>query len=467
MFSTGWLKKILVFSLLLSLVFPPFVQAALGEFSIQDERELGQKFEVLITSRLPLVQDPVVLGYARDLLQKIQSALPAQPFELEINVLQDHSLNAFAAPAGKLFLHSGLILAMEDESELAAVLAHELAHVTQRHIAGNIERSKWISLGSLAGVLAGVLLGGGAGSQAVAMGSLAGGQAAVLKYSRDDEREADQLGLNYLVRAGYNPWGMAESFKKIRRHKLLGGSSEIPEYMLTHPGLEERIGLVENLIARMDPKTLQRQVDNSRLRKVQMLLRSRYFDPSRASQYFQGPEQEQSCLDILGKAIVQQRNNDMVQAERSFKKALQCGSEQALWQREVGRFYFQLGKFSESRPYLEKAIQLAPDDFLALYYLSRVRAAQGDAKQAAQGLQRVLRHLPRNHEVHTALGRVLGEQGDEFSGYLHYAYAHLYQNKRDRTEYYMQKAQELAKTRDQKQQLSEFKSEFEEVSQFW
>ncbi|MFW5863173.1 MAG: M48 family metallopeptidase, partial [Desulfohalobiaceae bacterium] len=314
-----WLQKLLILLLFFPLLIPAPLYAAFGDFGIQDEKELGQKFEVLVTSRLPLVQDPVVLSYAQDLLQRVQEVIPAQPFELEIKVLRDGSLNAFAAPSGKIFLHSGLILAMQEESELVAVLAHELAHVKQRHIAGNIERSKWISLGSLAGVLAGVLLGGGgAGSQALAVGSMAGGQAAALKYSRSDEREADQLGLEYLVRAGYNPQAMADSFRRIRRHKLLGGSSaDIPEYMLTHPGLEARIGEVESMSSRMDPEVLARQSDNSRLRRVQMLLRARYQNPSRAMPHFQDQEGELSCMQLLGLAILQQRSNEILKAEQS------------------------------------------------------------------------------------------------------------------------------------------------------
>ncbi|MFO8032237.1 MAG: M48 family metalloprotease [Desulfohalobiaceae bacterium] len=468
MFYKFWLQKLLILLLIFPLLLPAPLHAAFGDFSIQDEKELGQKFEVLVTSKLPLVQDPSVLNYVQDLLQRVEEGIPAQPFELEISVLRDGALNAFAAPSGKIFLHTGLILAMEDESELAAVLAHELAHVTQRHIAGNIERSKWINLGSLAGVLAGVLLGGGAGSQALAVGSMAGGQAAALKYSRNDEQEADQLGLEYLVRAGYNPQGMADSFRKIRRHKLLGGSSaEIPEYMLTHPGLESRIGEVESMVHRMEPEIQARESDNSRLRRVQMLLRARYQDPGRAMAYFQDSEAELSCLQLLGKAILQQRSNDISKAERTLGKALECGGGDPLWQREAGRFYFQQGKFQEARPYLERALKQNPRDFMALYYLSRIRAEQGQKEQAARDLQKVLRNVPRNKEVHTVLGRLLGQQGDEFSGYLHYAYAYLYQNNQERTKYYMQKAKELISNTEEKQRFSELESEYETISQFW
>ncbi len=461
-------KKIIIFCLLVCLTLPPAAESALGgNFSIEDEKELGQKFEVLITSQMPQVHDPIVLEYVRDLLHRIESAAPAQPFDLEIRVLQDNSLNAFAAPAGKVFVHNGLILAMEDESELAGVMAHELAHVTCRHIAANIERSRWISIGTLAGVLAGIFVGGGAVSQALAVGSMAGGHSAALKYSRDDEREADRLGLRYLIDAGYNPKGMADAFRNIRRHHIMGGSTgEMPEYMQTHPGLEERISEVESMLGRVDQEVLEREADNSRLRKVQMLLRARYSNPGRAKNYYQRQE-DLSSLDVLGLAIAKQRSNEMEQAEKTFKKALQCGEEKALWQRETGRFYFQMGRFQEARPYLERAVKLAPNDYLALYYLSRIQAGQGEQEKAAQGLQEVLRYLPRNQEVHMALGRLLGQQGDEFAGYLHYAYANLYRGDKDRTTRYMQRAEQRADTAEQKRRFSELKEEYETVSQFW
>lgn len=189
----------LVISLVLifTLAVPLPVQAGFMDFSIKDEAELGRKFNALIRSRFPLIEDPLITDYVRDMLQDILGTMPPQPFPVTVSVLLDNSINAFAAPAGYVFLNSGLILQMEHSSEIAAVLAHELAHVSQRHIARNIERSKMLSIGTLVGVLAGAMLSGSSeAGEALAMGSLAGGQAAALKYSRDDEREADHIGLS-------------------------------------------------------------------------------------------------------------------------------------------------------------------------------------------------------------------------------------------------------------------------------
>ncbi|MFW5863298.1 MAG: tetratricopeptide repeat protein, partial [Desulfohalobiaceae bacterium] len=131
------------------------------------------------------------------------------------------------------------------------------------------------------------------------------------------------------------------------------------------------------------------------------------------------------------------------------------------------RFYFQQGRFQEAEKYLQRALNQDSRDYMTLYYLSRIRAENGQLQKAAQGLRQVVHHLPRNHEVHTVLGRVLGRQGDEFSGYLHYAYAYLYQNNQERTKYYMQRAKENISNTEEKQRFSELESEYQQVSQFW
>ncbi len=462
------LRGAVLLALIASLVSPLPAQAGFMDFSIKDEAELGRKFNAMIRSRFPLIEDPVITNYVHDLLDTILTSVPPQPFPVSVSVILDNSINAFAAPAGYVFLNSGLILHMEHSSEIAAVLAHELAHVSQRHLARNIERSKLLSIGTLVGVLAGALLSGSSeAGEALAVGSLAGGQAAALKYSRDDEREADHIGLSYLADSGYPPEGMVHSFERIQQQQFMSGTAAPPAYMLTHPGLPERIGTIQDLAQRFSGQENTEEDADQMLRRVQVLIRARYTEASSAIRYFDHAPEELTCLERLGKAIVLERLNRIPLAEEFLVQAEECMGDDPLWLREAGIFAFKHGRFEEALSRLEQGLKRDPDDIMALYYRSRTQAEMGELQAAANGLKQVVDRLPEDREVHTTLGRIFGRSGDEFHGYLHFAYSALYANQAEKIELYLGKAESAARTRSHQQELEEFKQEYKERRQYW
>ncbi|MBW1754191.1 MAG: M48 family metalloprotease [Deltaproteobacteria bacterium] len=205
-------KHIFLFCTLLVVLTGLFIPQGAEGISIQKEEELSREFLSVVFRHYKVMDAVVIVNYINYLGQKILAAFPPQPFKYHFYVIKDDSLNAFASPAGHIFINSGLIQAMESEEELAGVISHEIAHASLRHISKKIERSKKTSMATMAGMAAGILLGiGGAGDAAgaVIMGSAAAGQTSALAYSRDDEAEADQVGLKYLNRAGYSAEGRA------------------------------------------------------------------------------------------------------------------------------------------------------------------------------------------------------------------------------------------------------------------
>ncbi len=456
----------MVFFVLFLLLSPSY--ALFGDFTIQDEVELGRELKVYIDSHFPVIQDPEVVGYVNNLIREVQLNMPPQPFPIKISVLRDKSINAFAAPAGYIFVNSGLMLALENESQLAAILAHELAHVSQRHLAKNIKRSKLLNIGTLVGVLAGALIGQSSeAGEALAIGSMAGGQAAALKYSRDDEREADQIGLRYLVDSGFSPQGMVEAFEKIRRLNVLSGTGKIPSYMQTHPGLDERIGYIQNVIRRLPKPNKKGSLNSNRLKRVQMILRARYSNPESAMQYYEREEKELSCLELLGKGIVMERLNNISQAKKVFEKVDQCGGNDPLWLREAGRFHFQLGNFELALSFLNKALSQDPTDYMASFFKARVLAQLGKFEQAIPEMKLVLRYVPEDSEVHYFLGRIWGKHGNQFQGYLHFAYAALFNNNQLKTKSYFDKAKSLANKESEKEKIAEFERKMKARSKYW
>jgi predicted Zn-dependent protease len=442
----------------------------LGDFTVQDELELGEKFNVMIKSRLPLIEDPEIKGYVEDVVERLAENMPAQPFDLKVNVIKHRAVNAFAAPAGYIFVHSGLILNFEHESELAGVLAHELAHVSQRHIARRIERAQTMSLATLVGMLAGMFLGStgsGEAGEALVAGSVAANQAAQLKYSREDETEADSVGMRYLLKAGYPPQGLASGFRKIQRLQWISGGGDIPTYLSTHPGVSSRIGSLEHTIERLPEDVRTREHKDSRFLRVQTLLRARYTDPRNALGYYANSSSGSPCLDTLGKAIVLDRLNRVNDARKLMDQALACGGADPIFLREAGRFFYEHGEFDSAALYLQQAVLKNHDDLMALFFFALLLGEQGETSKAVEYFERILRHLPEDAEVHYHYGRMLGEAGLVFKAHLHLSYSALYRQNEKKLDFHLDKARRLAATADQEEDLEELNEEYKKRKEYW
>ena len=435
-----------------------------GKFGIKDEQELGRQFDVLVRSRLPLVEDPEVKLYVKSVVDRLAAALPPQPFPFTTNVLLNNSVNAFAVPGGYVFVHTGLIMEMEHESELAGVLAHELAHVTQRHVATRIERAQVTSLLSLAGALAGAFLGGGSGKGAMMAGSMAAGQSAMLNYSRVDENEADEMGLQYLIAAGYNPRGLMGSFEKIRKKQWDSGIS-VPTYLSTHPEVGSRVNEINARIRGLPAQIRNRPEQDERFKRVQTLIWARYGDPGVAERRFAkaGPG---DCLALMGQGILAARRNRIQEADAAFDKATACAPKDPLIWREAGSYHYNKGD-NRAEALLSKALSLDSGDAMAQYYYARLLNDRGDKAGAHVYFEKLLRYVPEDSEIHYHYGRSLGESGNTFGAYLHLAYSALYQNDRRKTESWIKQARAAARSPKDKEQLKRFDTIYGERRAHW
>ncbi len=231
---------------------PALGDTASEDVSVGTERRVGDRIMRDIRRDPDYLDDPLLLEYLQRMWAGLVDAARARgeiPAELEerfaweLFLVRDRSVNAFALPGGYIGVHLGLASVTATPDELASVLAHELAHVTQRHIARSVGASKTTSLVSLAGLILGVLAASRSPDAASAL--ITGGQAVAvqgqLNYSRDAEREADRVGFNVLTGAGYAPSGMAAMFEKLLQASRLNDSQNFP-YLRSHPLTTERIG---------------------------------------------------------------------------------------------------------------------------------------------------------------------------------------------------------------------------------
>ena len=240
---------------------PALGEAAGEEFSVGTERALGDQIMREIRRDPAYLDDPPLLDYLQRVWQPLVEAArqrgeitadTAQQLAWEVFLVQDRSVNAFALPGGFVGVHLGLIAITSSSDELAGVLAHELSHVTQRHIARGIVNTQRTTLLSLAGMILGVLAASRAGSsdgvQAAVVGSQAAAAQGQLNYSRDMEREADRVGFGVLSDAGYSPAGMAAMFEKLDSANRLNDSGAFP-YLRSHPLTVDRISEARARIA--------------------------------------------------------------------------------------------------------------------------------------------------------------------------------------------------------------------------
>jgi len=214
-----------------------------NSISLDQEWQLGDQMAAQVAQQMQLVHDPTAQAYLRGVGERIHAATPlaSRPFTFEI--VNDPNVNAFSIPGGHIYVNAGLIGQADKVDELAGVVAHEISHVVARHVIKQVETQQEI------GAISSILLGQSPGAlQQLLSQIVAGG--AMARFSRADEKEADDLGLQFMAQAGYDPHGMLEMFQKLLSMDK-GGNSTVSRFFADHPGTQDRINDISNRIAKM------------------------------------------------------------------------------------------------------------------------------------------------------------------------------------------------------------------------
>ncbi len=236
-------------------------------YSLESEIRMGKQYAQQIDATVKLVQDPVVNEYVNRLGQNLVRNSDAKvPFT--IKVVDSDEVNAFALPGGFFYVNSGLILAADEEAELAGVMAHEIAHVAARHAAREMTRGQWLNIGSIPLIF----IGGGIGYAVQSAASLAV-PLTFLSFSRSFEAEADYLGVQYMYKSGYDPQAFLSFFEKLQaKEKKKPGT--LSKAFSTHPQTPDRIEKSQEEIAKILPARAQYTVTTSEFDDVKARLAS-------------------------------------------------------------------------------------------------------------------------------------------------------------------------------------------------
>ncbi len=425
----------------------------------REEEEMGLHFMEMAKRYFEFIEDPVIVKYLNKIGGRIITTLPPQPFRYHFYMIKQDVYNAFAVPGGHVFINSGLFEAMESEEELAGILAHEVSHVYCRHISQRIAKSSTISMGMLAGIVAGILLGaGGSGSAASALivGSSAAGQSMMLAFSRENEMQADQIGLRLLAKAGYSGNGLLKMLKKIR-DKTWFGSKDVPSYLMTHPAVEDRIVYIDGWMDSNKNSSMPvRKISPFSFERAHTRFEVVYGDTKYVKQKFE-TELAANSADPLANyrlGFVLARTGDREGAIRYLKKALQRNAFEPGILKDLGRIYFLNGDYEEASNTLQGALSLAPDDLEALFFLGRTRMELGNYNDAVAIFEKLIAAKTENRaKALYFLGKAYGKQNK--IGDAHYYLGTYYKEKRDKKNavFHLQKALEHIDAEDKKKKI--------------
>jgi len=291
------------------LLLPQLGDRVSAAVSSSEERAIGKEFLKQIYYQAPLISDPLIQEYTELLIYRLSEYSQVEDRYFNVLLIDDNSLNAFAAPGGIIGVNGGLFINADNEGQFSSVLAHELAHLSQRHFARNVLRSQDSNLASILVMVSSIAIGILSNNpNAMAFGP-AFLQTQSLRYSRLFEKEADRVGFANLVRAGYNPNSMGEMFENMNDLRRLSGDLP-PEFLLTHPLSTSRINDAFNAaegISEDGTKT-----DSLEYSLIKSRLEIRYEKiPSNSLRYFNSlVENTRSDANLYGLALSHKVNND-------------------------------------------------------------------------------------------------------------------------------------------------------------
>jgi beta-barrel assembly-enhancing protease len=370
----------------------------------QTERRIGEAIMREIRFREPnYLDDPEVTDYLGTLGGRLAQHAAGARQDFEFFAIRDPSINAFALPGGFVGVHTGLLLAAESESEVASVLAHEIAHVTQRHIARMLGQQQQMQLPMLAALAAAILLGGSRPD--LAAGATAAVQAGAvqtqLAYSRDFEREADRIGFQALEGAGYDIHAMGSFFEKMQRAMRIADDGSVPGYLRTHPITTERIADAQNRAA---SQPYRQRLDSPEFQLVRAKLRAAAGDARGAVEYFQGSVREKRYASEaaarygLASALLRARRAKEAQAE--LERARAAGAAGPMVETLAARIRITLGDRAGAANLLGEAHARFPHSRPVLYAHAEALQEAGRNEQAQGLLTDSLRVYPRDPRLH-------------------------------------------------------------------
>jgi predicted Zn-dependent protease len=387
---------------------PDLGDRAQAELTPQAERRIGEAIMREVRRDPDYVADPEIGDYVQQVGFRLVAASPETRRDFEFFVVRDKTVNAFAMPGGYIGVHTGLLLAAQTESEFASVLAHELAHVIQRHLARQYEAQSKASALSLVALALAVLA--ARSSPEAAQAGVAAAQAApaaiFLSYSRDFEREADRVGYQILEASGYDTAGMPAFFERLQKATRLY-ENNAPVYVRTHPLTTERVADMQN---RQASAPYRQRPDSHEFQLVRAKLRAADGRPEDAVTFFRTGLAERRFADEAavryGYAAALARARDFKGADAQMS-ALRKSAPQPhpMYETLAAQIKAGAGDLPGAERILAAAGQTYPDVFAIRLDRAEILQRLGRNQEAAATLDELIKRRPRDPRLYQSLAR--------------------------------------------------------------
>jgi predicted Zn-dependent protease len=397
-----------------AIALPDIGDSASAALPLQEERRLGEAFLREVRRSAKVVEDPFLQDYLAALGQRLVGHSGTQGQEFRFFLIDDPQINAFAGPDGYIGVNTGLVTETQSESELAAVLAHEISHVTQRHLARQVEGVKRLALPTAAALLAAVALARQSGELGqAAMASVAAGSLQErIDSTRSKEAEADRIGIEMLVAAQFDPHSMGKFFERLQYATRFYGKP--PEFLSTHPVTRERIAEAAERAERHERRPPADGL-TYHLVKAQLVLRSNP-DPRVARRYFQdalekGQAKNPSAMRY-GHALALNAEGKHEAARREIGQLLAKDGDQVAYRLARARIDVDSGQARQAVEDLEAALPLYPTHRALTLQLGEALLATGDVSRGRDLLRRYLARQGGEPALYDLLARTYAAAGD-------------------------------------------------------
>ncbi|WPL19355.1 TPR repeat-containing protein YfgC precursor [Thiorhodovibrio winogradskyi] len=409
---------------------PDFGSSADTVLSLADQRSLARAFMKSVRKALPVIEDPVLDDYIQSLGRElVQNNHVGGDYRFFL--INQPTVNAFAGPSGQIGVFAGLVLAAETESELAAVLAHEIAHVSQKHLMRSFESQKRMAVPATALLIAAALLGSQVDSQA-GMAAMAGVQAVAIQnqinFTRENEQEADRIGIDILAEAGFNPFAMPGFFESLGRSGRYYDKSA-PEFLRTHPVTTSRIA---DALARAEQYGLRQRPDSLEFHLARANLRQRgYTGAQRAVEHFESTlangRYRNALAERYGYALALVRAGRFDSAREQTASLLQARPTQVEFLVLDATIDIQDGQLGRAIRNLKSAQGLLGDHWPIARIHAEALLKAGQVGAALSLLEAFHRRRPSVTQIHGLLADAAGRSGDKAKTYGYRAEELYYQ----------------------------------------
>ncbi|MCC5794401.1 MAG: M48 family metallopeptidase [Chromatiales bacterium] len=397
--------------------------------SREREQQIGRAIFRNLRDTERVMTDPEVQEYMQDLGQRLAANAQEGGFQFTFFMVEDSAINAFALPGGYIGIHSGLLLATRTESELAGVVAHEIAHVTQRHISRAVFANQRASILTMAALLGAILVGAAAGDANVIQAGVLGAQSASIQqqinFTRANEYEADRVGVSILAAAGFDPMGMPNFFETLARQS--GPlAAQAPEFLRTHPVTVNRISETRARAASyaVDPRPETTSYALTRAR-VRVLTSS---TPERSLAFFSNQYEESGGADLgaaYGLALSYMAMGRPAEALPLFERLKDEHQAVIPFHTGVAQARLALGRTDEGMAVFELATALFPRNVPLTIRYAEALMQHGDARLAHRILLDLLHNVRPTPEQVRLIAMAASAAGDTADAHYYMSEYHL------------------------------------------